>query len=149
MGLDVDQSPHGRDGLLLHGWDGDRPVAVFIGSRIMDRWAGAEWGHLTQAERNRLGQCNIDVIEQIARIQYQRCHGFGGEALSVTILPADIAESGARLDTRKLARRSTPLPTLRTDRGVIHSAPSLGAADRHGARPLIDGPGRRFELAAR
>lgn len=109
MGLDIDQSAHGRDGLLLHGWDGDQPVTVFIGRGVMSEWVGAKWGQLSQAECNRLGQRNIDVIERIARIQYQRGQCFGGAALFVNIMPADIAESGARLDMGRLASGSTPL----------------------------------------
>jgi hypothetical protein len=35
----VDDSPHNRDGLVLHGWDGAQQVIGFISRRVMADWA--------------------------------------------------------------------------------------------------------------
>ena|SRR5436190_9730574 len=35
----VDDGPHNSDGLLRHGWDGDRQVTGFISRRVMDDWS--------------------------------------------------------------------------------------------------------------
>jgi hypothetical protein len=37
-GFGVDESPHNRDGLVLHGWDGDQQVTGFISRRVMADW---------------------------------------------------------------------------------------------------------------
>jgi hypothetical protein len=35
----VDDSPHSRDGLVLHGWDGGEQVTGFISRRVMADWS--------------------------------------------------------------------------------------------------------------
>ena len=37
--IEVDETPHNMDGLLLHGWDGSERVEAFISRRVMDSWA--------------------------------------------------------------------------------------------------------------
>jgi hypothetical protein len=36
--LAVDDSPHSRDGLVLHGYDGSSEVTAFISRLVMDDW---------------------------------------------------------------------------------------------------------------
>jgi hypothetical protein len=36
--IEVDETPHNMDGLLLHGWDGSERVEAFISRRVMESW---------------------------------------------------------------------------------------------------------------
>jgi hypothetical protein len=46
--LAVDDSPHSRDGLVLHGYDGSSEVTAFISRLVMDDWIDP-----TQGEQKR------------------------------------------------------------------------------------------------
>jgi hypothetical protein len=107
--LAVDDSPHNRDGLVLHGWVGDQRVTAFIGRRVMDDWAnpGRHYNRppsLFREEYNALGRRNIEVIERIARAKYQRGPDFNRQHPFVDILFADVKENGEALDTGILTR---------------------------------------------
>ncbi|MGF1620939.1 MAG: signal transduction histidine kinase [Rhodomicrobiaceae bacterium] len=109
-GLTVDESSHGKDGLLLHGWAGERVVSAFIGRRAMDIWVNSAQSDpkrksLFRVEYNELGKRNVEMIERIARLKYRRGRTFNREQPLVEILPADIAESGELLDMQDLARQ--------------------------------------------
>ena len=36
--IEVDETPHNMDGLLLHGWDGSERVEAFISRRVMEEF---------------------------------------------------------------------------------------------------------------
>src|SRR2546430_12789632 len=65
----VDDSPHNRDGLVLHGWDGDQQVIGFISRRVMADWAEpgcyGKQKSLFRKQYNALGKRNLAAIEQI------------------------------------------------------------------------------------
>lgn len=109
-GLTVDESPHNKDGLLLHGWAGEEVVTAFVGRNVMDIWAGPapfdpKRKSLFPAEYNALGKRNIEVIERIARLKYRRGLSFSRQQPFVDIVAADIVESGEALDMQDLARK--------------------------------------------
>src|SRR5438132_13900553 len=72
----VDDSPHNRDGLVLHGWDGDQQVIGFISRRVMADWAEpgcyGKQKSLFRKQYNALGKRNLAAIEQIITLKY-RC----------------------------------------------------------------------------
>src|SRR5579862_9290129 len=73
----VDDGPHNSDGLLLHGWDGDRQVTGFISRRVMDDWVDPLQPYrkrksLYRAQYNALGKRNLAAIERIVTSKYQR-----------------------------------------------------------------------------
>ena len=47
--IEVDETPHNMDGLLLHGWDGSERVEAFISRRVMESWSIR--GALSKTER--------------------------------------------------------------------------------------------------
>jgi hypothetical protein len=114
MRLAVDQGPHNRDGLLLHGWDKTQAVTAFIARKVMDEWAAGErranWGEsLFHDEYNALGVGNLAAIERIVRAKYDRGAEFNSHYPFVDLLLEDIADSGERLDRGALdAERAAP-----------------------------------------
>jgi hypothetical protein len=72
----VDDSPHNRDGLVLHGWDGDQQVIGFISRRVMADWAEpgcyGKQKSLFRKQYNALGKRNLAAIEQIVTLKYRR-----------------------------------------------------------------------------
>jgi hypothetical protein len=107
--LAVDDSPHCRDGLVLHGYDGSSEVTAFISRRVMDDWVDPLQGEnkrksLFREEYNRLGMLNLAVIERIVSLKYQRGAAFNRQYPFVDVLLSDITESGELLDLGGLAR---------------------------------------------
>lgn len=101
--LAVDDSPHNKDGLLLHGWDGDQQVTAFVSRRVMDQWAHPKQydsyrTSLFRNQYNALGKSNIDAIGRIVQLKYQRGPEFNRQHPFVDVLLADIIESGEALD---------------------------------------------------
>jgi hypothetical protein len=102
-GFGVDESSHNRDGLVLHGRDGDQQVTGFISRRVMADWVDPRQPYgrrksLFREQYNALGKHNLAAIERIVNRQ----HPF------VDVLLADITESGEVLDLSELVR--VPLP---------------------------------------
>jgi hypothetical protein len=102
-GLAVDDSPHNRDGLLLHAQDGDQRITAFISRRVIDEWAYTNRSEPQQAslfrkQYNALGRRNLAAIERIVQSKYQRGEAFNRQHPFVDVLLADIAESGETLD---------------------------------------------------
>ncbi len=110
----VDDSPHNRDGLVLHGWDGEQQVIGFISRRVMADWAEpgcyAKRKSLFREQYNALGKRNL-AIEQIVTLKYRRGAAFNRQHPFVDILLSDIAESGEVLDVSELVR-VPPLPSF-------------------------------------
>jgi hypothetical protein len=111
----VDDSPHNRDGLVLHGWDGDQQVIGFISRRVMADWAEpgcySKRKSLFREQYNALGKRNLAAIEQIVTLKYRRGAAFNRQHPFVDILLSDIAESGEVLDVSELVREP-PLPSF-------------------------------------
>ena len=111
----VDDSPHSRDGLVLHGWDGDQQVIGFISRRVMADWAEpgcyGKQKSLFRKQYNALGKRNLAAIEQIVTLKYRRGAAFNRQHPFVDILLSDIAESGEVLDVSELVREP-PLPSF-------------------------------------
>ena len=110
----VDDGPHNSDGLLLHGWDGDKQVTGFISRRVMDDWVDPRQPYrgrksLYRAQYNALGMRNLAAIERIVTSKYQRGPAFNRQYPFVDVLLSDIMESEETLDTSELVReRPTP-----------------------------------------
>src|SRR5947208_15497249 len=72
----VDDSPHNRDGLVLHGWDGGQQVIGFISRRVMADWAEpgcyGKRKSLFREQYNALGKRNLAAIEQIVTLTCRR-----------------------------------------------------------------------------
>lgn len=101
--LAVDDSAHNKDGLLLHGWDGDQEVTAFVSRRVMDQWASPRQDvsyqtSLFRNQYNALGKSNIDAIGRIVQLKYERGVAFNRQHPFVDVLLADIVESGEALD---------------------------------------------------
>ena len=111
----VDDSPHNRDGLVLHGWDGDQQVIGFISRRVMADLAEpgcyGKQKSLFRKQYNALGKRNLAAIEQIVTLKYRRGAAFNRQHPFVDILLSDIAESGEVLDVSELVREP-PLPSF-------------------------------------
>ena len=111
----VDDSPHNRDGLVLHGWDGDQEVIGFISRRVMADWAEPgcydKRKSLFREQYNALGERNLAPIEQIVTLKYRRGAAFNRQHPLVDILLSDIAESGELLHVSQLVREP-PLPSF-------------------------------------
>src|SRR5207244_1298019 len=111
----VDDSPHNRDGLVLHGWDGDQQVIGFISRRVIADWAEpgcyGKRKSLFREQYNALGKRNLAAIEQIVTLKYRRGAAFNRQHPFVDILLSDIAESGEVLDASELVREP-PLPSF-------------------------------------
>src|SRR5436309_8312726 len=86
----VDDSPHNRDGLVLHGWDGDQQVIGFISRRVMADWAEpgcySKRKSLFREQYNALGKRNLAAIEQIVTLKYRRGAAFNRQHPFVDIL---------------------------------------------------------------
>jgi hypothetical protein len=113
--IEVDETPHNMDGLLLHGRDGSERVEAFISRRVMDSWVDPlepyrKRRSLLRAQYNALAKLNLAAIERIAASKYQRGTAFNRQHPFVDILLSDITESGEALDMRELVRE--PLPPL-------------------------------------
>ena len=109
----VDDGPHNSDGLLLHGWDGDRQVTAFISRRVMDDWVDPRQPYrgrssLYREQYNALGKRNLAAIERIAASKYERGPAFNRQHPFVDILLSDITESAEALDTSELVRQPRP-----------------------------------------
>ena len=114
--IEVDETPHNMDRLLLHGRDGSERVEAFIGRRVMDSWVDPletyrKRRSLLRAQYNALGKLNLAAIERIAASKYQRGPAFNRQHPFVDILLSDITESGEALDMSELVRE-TPPPAL-------------------------------------
>ena len=108
--LAVDDSPHSRDGLVLHGYDGSSEVTAFISRLVMDDWIDPTQGEqkrrsLFRQEYNMLGKLNLSVIERIVSLKYQRGAAFNRQHPFVDVLLSDITDSGELLDLGDLAPR--------------------------------------------
>lgn len=102
MRFTVDESPHNRDGLLLHGWDGAMPVTAFISLHVMDDWASpgrlpTGRHSLFRDQYNALGCRNLPTIQRIAARKYWRGLAFNRQHPFVDVLLSDITESGGVL----------------------------------------------------
>src|ERR1051325_8716803 len=109
MKLTVDEGAHNSDGLLLHGWDGDRQVTGFISRRVMDDWVDPRQPYrgrrsLYRAQYNALGKRNLAAIERIVTSKYQRGPAFNRQYPFVDVLLSDIMESEEKLDASELVR---------------------------------------------
>src|SRR5271166_3664671 len=103
MRFSVDEGPHNSDGLLLHGWDGSRPVTAFISRHVMDDWADPRRSlgsrkSLFRGQYNALGRRNLPAIQRIAARKYKRGLAFNRQHPFVDVLLSDITESGEVLD---------------------------------------------------
>ena len=75
--IEVDETPHNMDGLVLHGWDGSERVEAFISRRVMESWVDPREPYrkrrsLLRAQYNALGKLNLAAIVRIAASKYQR-----------------------------------------------------------------------------
>jgi hypothetical protein len=109
----VDDSDHSRDGLVLHGYDGDEQVTGFISRRVMADWVDPRQPHgrrksLFRAQYNALGRHNLAAIERIVTSKYRIGPAFNRQHPFVDVLLADITDSGEVLDLSKLVRESPP-----------------------------------------
>jgi hypothetical protein len=56
----VDERPHNRDGLVLHGWDGNQQVIGFISRRVI-----ADWVDPSRTDRNvMLSAETLDLLRE-------------------------------------------------------------------------------------
>jgi hypothetical protein len=111
--ISVDESAHNRDGLVLHAWDEDKAVDVFISRKVMDLWVephgiSAASRSLYRAEYNELGKRNIDSIARIVARKYDRSMSVDCERPYVEVLISDIVESDEAIDQSRLIRRLLP-----------------------------------------
>lgn len=118
--LAVDDSPHSRDGLVLHGYDGSSEVTAFISRLVMDDWIDPTQGEqkrrsLFRQEYNMLGKLNLSVIERIVSLKYQRGAAFNRQHPFVDVLLSDITDSGEPLDLGDLAPRLEAATTYGRD----------------------------------
>src|ERR1700740_214769 len=114
--IEVDETPHNMDGLLLHGWDGSERGEAFISRRVMESWVDPQEPYrkrrsLLRAQYNALGKLNLAAIERIAASKYQRGGAFNRQHPFVDILLSDITESKEALDMSELVREP-PLPSF-------------------------------------
>jgi hypothetical protein len=114
--IEVDETPHNMDGLLLHGWDGSERVEAFISRRVMESWVDPREPYrkrrsLLRAQYNALGKLNLAAIERIAASKYQRGVAFNRQHPFVDILLSDITEGKEALDMSELVREP-PLPSF-------------------------------------
>jgi len=114
----IDDSPHNRDGLVLHGRDGAEMVTAFISRRVMDDWVDSRqlYGRrksLFRQQYNDLGRRNLPAIERIVTSKYQRGAAFNRQHPFVDVLLSDITDSGEVLDTSELVREPPP-PAFRS-----------------------------------
>jgi hypothetical protein len=118
--LAVDDSPHSRDGLVLHGYDGSSEVTAFISRLVMDDWIDPTQGEqkrrsLFRQEYNMLGKLNLSVIGRIVSLKYQRGAAFNRQHPFVDVLLSDITDSGELLDLGDLAPRLEAATTYGRD----------------------------------
>ena len=118
--LAVDDSPHSRDGLVLHGYDGSSEVTAFISRLVMDDWIDPTQGEqkrrsLFRQEYNMLGKLNLSVIERIVSLKYRRGAAFNRQHPFVDVLLSDITDSGELLDLGDLAPRLEAATTYGRD----------------------------------
>jgi hypothetical protein len=118
--LAVDNSPHSRDGLVLHGYDGSSEVTAFISRLVMDDWIDPTQGEqkrrsLFRQEYNMLGKLNLSVIARLVSLKYQRGAAFNRQHPFVDVLLSDITDSGELLDLGDLAPRLEAATTYGRD----------------------------------
>jgi hypothetical protein len=111
--IEVDETPHNMDGLLLHGRDGSERVEAFISRRVMDSWVDPREPYrkrrsLLRVQYNALGKHNLAAIERIAVAKYQRGTAFNRQHPFVDILLSDITESEEALNMSELVREPSP-----------------------------------------
>jgi hypothetical protein len=109
--LAVDDSPHNRDGLVLHGYDGSSEVTAFISRLVIDDWIDPTQGDqkrrsLCRQEYNTLGKLNLTIIERIVSLKYERGLAFNRQHPFVDVLLSDITENGALLDLGDLVPKT-------------------------------------------
>ena len=108
----VDDSPHNRDGLVLHGWDGDQQVIGFISRRVMADWAEpgcyGKQKSIFRKQYNALGKLNLAALQRIVSTKYQRGAALNRQHPFVEVLFSDITESGEALDLSELVREALP-----------------------------------------
>jgi hypothetical protein len=68
--IEVDETPHNMDGLLLHGWDGSERVEAFISRRVMESWIDPREPYrkrrgLLRAQYNALGKLNLAALSEL------------------------------------------------------------------------------------
>lgn len=115
--VQIDQSPHNRDGLVIQAWDDNVAVDAFIGRRVMDEWIHAttatdDGRSLYRSEYNALGVQNLPAISRLVTAKYERGKTHNRQHPYVEILTDDIRESGELLDHSKLVRGDL-LPAFR------------------------------------
>jgi hypothetical protein len=111
--ISVDESPHNRDGLVLHAEDDGKPVEAFISRKVMDLWVEPHAGlgrhrSLYRAEYNELGKRNLDAVARIVARKYGGGITMNRQHPYVEVLTSDIIESGEVIDQHELVR--APLP---------------------------------------
>ena len=79
--LSVDEGPHNRDGLVLHGRDETAQVTAFISRRVMDDWVDPRQPYgrrksLFRKQYNALGTHNLPAIARIVTAKYDRGAAF-------------------------------------------------------------------------
>jgi len=109
--LAVDDSPHNRDGLVLHGYDGSSEVTALISRLVIDDWIDPTQGDqkrrsLCRQEYNTLGKLNLTIIERIVSLKYERGSAFNRQHPFVDVLLSDITESGELLDLGDLVPKT-------------------------------------------
>ena len=113
--LKVDDTPHTRDGVLLHGWHGAQQVTAFISRRVMDDWVEPRHPYgrrksLFREQYNALGKRNLSAIERIVASKYQLGAASNRQHPFVDVLLCDITASGEVLDVSELGRDASALP---------------------------------------
>jgi hypothetical protein len=101
--LSVDEGPHNRDGLVLHGRDETAQVTAFISRRVMDDWVDPRQPYgrrksLFRKQYNALGTRNLPAIARIVTTKYDRGAAFNRQHPFVDVLLSDITASAEVLD---------------------------------------------------
>jgi hypothetical protein len=101
--LSVDEGPHNRDGLVLHGRDETAQVTAFISRRVMDDWVDPRQPYgrrksLFRKQYNALGTHNLPAIARIFTAKYDRGAAFNRQHPFVDVLLSDITGSGEVAD---------------------------------------------------
>jgi hypothetical protein len=101
--LSVDEGPHNRDGLVLHGRDETAQVTAFISRRVMDDWVDPRQPYgrrksLFRKQYNALGTHNLPAIARIVTAKYDRGAAFNRQHPFVDVLLSDITGSGEVAD---------------------------------------------------
>jgi hypothetical protein len=105
--LSVDEGPHNRDGLVLHGRSETAQVTAFISRRVMADWGDPRQRYGRRKRRfreqyNALGTPNLPAIARIVTAKYDRGAAFNRQHPFVDVLLSDITDSGEVLDVGDL-----------------------------------------------